>query len=425
MLDFVREDAGSLQPHLSGSDDQQARRVFRRRSATSSSASSGPPSCPEPPRRTCRNRPASRRNYQEHIRILCDLLVLAFQADVTRVCTFVLRQRGQQPAVSVHQRVRKGTTTCRTTATTPQKQAKIAATSTASTSQQLAYLLGKLEVIREGDGTLLDHCMIAYGSGNSDGNRHNHDDLPILLAGKGCGTISTGRHIRYPARHAAQQPVAVDARPHGLRPSSRSATAPAAWRGSAPEIRVNPTAKAALGQTASGFFHGEQDMAIIVECPVCAKTLQAPNDAAGKGCRCPLCHSLVTIPLDEPAPPAAERPLSLSAVPLGRVAACPTCGKSLTIPPELERASVACPFCDGEFRSGGGAYPERKRRVRRRRFRCPYCDSSELPIETRRVSSAGWAVFVIFLLFFLPLFWIGLLITEPETRCYDCRRRLY
>ena len=40
--------------------------------------------------------------------------------------------------------------------------------------------------------------MIAYGSGNSDGNRHNHDDLPILLAGKGCGTIKTGRHIRFP-----------------------------------------------------------------------------------------------------------------------------------------------------------------------------------------------------------------------------------
>ncbi|MFO0825564.1 MAG: hypothetical protein U0792_20990 [Gemmataceae bacterium] len=40
--------------------------------------------------------------------------------------------------------------------------------------------------------------MVAYGSGNSDGNAHNHDDLPILLAGKGCGTIKPGRHIRYP-----------------------------------------------------------------------------------------------------------------------------------------------------------------------------------------------------------------------------------
>ena len=174
-------------------------------------------------------------------------------------------------------------------------------------------------------------------------------------------------------------------------------------------------------------------MAIILECPVCAKTLQAPNDAAGKGCRCPLCASVVTIPLDEPVLPASSRPLpaqhgarqrwSLAA---GRVTACPTCGKSLTITPELEGESVTCPFCDCEFRSGGDPRPERKRRARRRRrFRCPYCDSPELPIETRRISSAGWTVFVIFLLFFLPLFWIGLLITEPETRCYDCRQRLY
>ena len=51
--------------------------------------------------------------------------------------------------------------------------------------------------MREAEGTLLDHVMIVYGSGMGDGERHNHDDLPILLAGKGGGTIKTGRHIRY------------------------------------------------------------------------------------------------------------------------------------------------------------------------------------------------------------------------------------
>ena len=55
----------------------------------------------------------------------------------------------------------------------------------------------KLKSIPEGDGTLLDHSMIAYGSGNSDGNRHNHDDLPILLAGRAGGTLDPGRHLRY------------------------------------------------------------------------------------------------------------------------------------------------------------------------------------------------------------------------------------
>ncbi|MBM4077788.1 MAG: hypothetical protein FJ267_19335, partial [Planctomycetes bacterium] len=53
--------------------------------------------------------------------------------------------------------------------------------------------------ISEGSGTLLDNCMIVYGSGIGDGNKHNHDDLPILLVGKGGGTIQTGRHLVYPA----------------------------------------------------------------------------------------------------------------------------------------------------------------------------------------------------------------------------------
>src|SRR4029077_9386609 len=63
---------------------------------------------------------------------------------------------------------------------------------------QLAYLLRKLKSIPEQGESLLDHCMIVYGSGISDGNSHSHDDLPILLAGKANGTIKTGRHIRFP-----------------------------------------------------------------------------------------------------------------------------------------------------------------------------------------------------------------------------------
>ena len=54
--------------------------------------------------------------------------------------------------------------------------------------------------MREGDGTLLDHSMIVYGSGIGDGNRHNHDDLPILLAGGGGGSLQPGRHIRVAAK---------------------------------------------------------------------------------------------------------------------------------------------------------------------------------------------------------------------------------
>jgi hypothetical protein len=127
---------------------------------------------------------------------MCDLLVLAFQADVTRVCTFVIANEGSNrpyPWIGVpeghHDLSHHGND--------PKKRAKIRDINRFHVSQ-LAYLLGKLKAVREGDGTLLDHCMIAYGSANSDGNAHNHDDLPVLLAGKGGGTIKTGRHIRYP-----------------------------------------------------------------------------------------------------------------------------------------------------------------------------------------------------------------------------------
>ena len=65
------------------------------------------------------------------------------------------------------------------------------------TGGQFAYLIGKLKSVPEGDGTLLDNCMVTYGSGNSDGNRHTHHDLPVLLAGKGGGSLKTGRHVRY------------------------------------------------------------------------------------------------------------------------------------------------------------------------------------------------------------------------------------
>ena len=78
----------------------------------------------------------------------------------------------------------------------PKKHEKITKINRFHTTE-LAGFLGKLKAIREGDGTLLDHSMIVYGSGISDGDRHNHDDLPIVLAGKGSGSVRTGRHVRY------------------------------------------------------------------------------------------------------------------------------------------------------------------------------------------------------------------------------------
>jgi hypothetical protein len=64
--------------------------------------------------------------------------------------------------------------------------------------EQFVYTIQKLKAIREGNGTLLDHCMLVYGSGLAWGRLHNRDNLPLLLAGGGGGAITGGRHVRYP-----------------------------------------------------------------------------------------------------------------------------------------------------------------------------------------------------------------------------------
>jgi Protein of unknown function (DUF1552) len=135
-------------------------------------------------------------DYQEHVRLMGDLLVLAFQCDLTRVATFVFANDGSNRSYRTagiadghHDLSHHGGDTA--------KQAKIKAINRFHIVQ-LAYILGKLKNIPDGDGTLLDHCAIVYGSGISDGNLHSHDDLPIVLAGKGNGTIKPGRHVRYP-----------------------------------------------------------------------------------------------------------------------------------------------------------------------------------------------------------------------------------
>jgi hypothetical protein len=67
-------------------------------------------------------------------------------------------------------------------------------------SEQLAYFLDKLRNIKEGDGNLLDNSMILFGSGMSDGNRHDPSNLPIILAGKAGGKINSGRYIACPKK---------------------------------------------------------------------------------------------------------------------------------------------------------------------------------------------------------------------------------
>ncbi|HEV3338899.1 MAG TPA: DUF1552 domain-containing protein [Pirellulales bacterium] len=197
VLDFALEDATSLKRRL-GSNDQRkldeylttVRELEARIARSEQSAAQGavfsagfakPAGVPE--------------DYGEHIRLMFDLMVLAFQADLTRVITFVHANEGSNrsyPFIGVSD----GHHDLSHHAGDPEKQAKISKINQFHASH-LARFLQKLKETPEGDGNLLDHSMIAYGSAIGDGNRHNHDDLPILLAGRGCGTLKPGRHIRY------------------------------------------------------------------------------------------------------------------------------------------------------------------------------------------------------------------------------------
>jgi hypothetical protein len=131
----------------------------------------------------------------EHIRLMLDMMTLAFQSDMTRICTFMIAHDGSNRSYP-EAGVPEGHHDMSHHAGDPKKQEKIRLINHFHVTQ-LAYLLEKLQSIHEPEGTLLDNSMIVYGAGISDGNAHNHDDLPILLAGRGAGTIQSGRHIRY------------------------------------------------------------------------------------------------------------------------------------------------------------------------------------------------------------------------------------
>jgi hypothetical protein len=135
-------------------------------------------------------------DFGEHIRLMSDLLVLAFQADLTRVATFMLANEGSNRSYK-EIGVPEGHHDLSHHGNEKQKQEKIEKINFFH-MEQLAYLLKKLKATREGARPLLDNCMLVYGSGISDGNRHNHDELPILIAGKGGGALKPGRHLRYP-----------------------------------------------------------------------------------------------------------------------------------------------------------------------------------------------------------------------------------
>lgn len=134
-------------------------------------------------------------NYADHAQLMFDLMALAFQADLTRVSTFMMGREGSNltyPDVGVS-RAHHGMTHHRGDPSKIEDITKVNAYHVG----QFARFIDKLALIKDGDGRLLDNMMVVYGSGIGDGNRHTHHDLPVLLAGSGGGTLSPGRHVRY------------------------------------------------------------------------------------------------------------------------------------------------------------------------------------------------------------------------------------
>ena len=196
ILDFVLGEARGLSDQLGTTDRRKldeyltgVREIEQRVTAFQ------PESVANVPDLVLPDRPPS--SYADHIRLMADMMVLAFQTDSTRIATFMLAHDGSNrsfPEVGVgdghhnlshHQGKEENL----------EKIARI----DRFYGEQLAYVLTRMKDIREENGrSLLDNSMLLYTSGLSDGNRHNHNDLPVIMAGTAGGRLTTGRNLVLP-----------------------------------------------------------------------------------------------------------------------------------------------------------------------------------------------------------------------------------
>ena len=195
LLDWVREDIARLQRQLGAADRTKVnqyldtvREVERRIQKAESQTVDNPlPDLDRPV-----GVPA---DYADHAKLMFDLQVLALQGDITRVITFQLARETSNrtyPEIGVadahHPLTHNGGD--------PEKLAKVAKINQFHVSL-FAYFLERLASVSDGDGTLLDHSLLLYGSGMGNPNIHDHVNLPIIVAGGGAGKARGGRHIKY------------------------------------------------------------------------------------------------------------------------------------------------------------------------------------------------------------------------------------
>jgi hypothetical protein len=191
ILDFVLDDTRRLASQLGATDHRKideyltsVREIERRIQLSEKDGQLTPPSFEKPS-----GVPA---DFGDYAKLMFDLMLVAFQAGTTRVATFMLGREGSLRAYreigisDAHHPITHHSGH-------PELIEKVTRINVYHV-EQFAYFLGKLKSTPDGDGTLLDHSQIVYGSGLSDGNQHQHNNLPVLVAGK-----SGGRHIVYPA----------------------------------------------------------------------------------------------------------------------------------------------------------------------------------------------------------------------------------
>ncbi len=135
-------------------------------------------------------------DFSEHARLMIDLQVIAFQADLTRVGTFMIAREGSNRSYKQIE-VPDGHHSVTHHQNDPDKIEKTIKINEFHV-KTFAYFVEKMKNTPDGDGNLLDHSMLLYGSSISDGNKHTHDDLPLVLVGGANGQIKGGRHLAYP-----------------------------------------------------------------------------------------------------------------------------------------------------------------------------------------------------------------------------------
>jgi len=134
--------------------------------------------------------------FEEHIKLLFDLQILAFRADITRISTLMLAHELSNatfPATNI----RDGFHNLSHHSNVRANMDKFAELN-AYHHSMFAYFLEKLKATADGNGNLLDHSLVLFGSGMSDSNQHNHSPLPMIVAGGASGAVKGGRHIRLP-----------------------------------------------------------------------------------------------------------------------------------------------------------------------------------------------------------------------------------